>query len=155
MVGRIVRQGRLLVLVIFAATVFAPDAIRAQDVIVFPPSPTTAATPTTAAADAAPQFARQPPPSLLATTAAVPSVVATAAATTYPGAKYAQCATDTDCVLLDDACKSLTVVNQLYIADANAGMAHEAACRPSAASPVGIKATCRNGLCGLLPGRIP
>jgi hypothetical protein len=89
-------------------------------------------------------------PALATTTAS--AVAPTATATT----KYAQCATDADCVLLDDACKSLTVVNQLYIADANAGMAHEAACRPAAtASPVGIKATCRNGLCGLLPGRIP
>jgi hypothetical protein len=161
MAGLIVRQGRLLVLAVLVAAAFAPDAIRAQDVIVFAPSATasTASTATTPSAnDDAPLLVREPSP--IATTAAVPSAVsaaaAAAAAMTPPGTKYVQCATDADCVLLDDGCKSATVVNQRYVADANAGMAHEAACRPAAtASPVGIKATCRNGMCGLLPGRVP
>lgn len=90
----------------------------------------------------------------------LPSTPPTAAAAVVPttpsDTKYVQCTTDADCVLLDDACKSATVTNQLFIADANAGMAHDPACRPAAtASPVGIKATCRKGMCGLLPGRIP
>ena len=169
MAGRIVRQGRLLAWLFLTAAMLLPGAGHAQDVIVLPPSIATAAsTPTpmpvlatqaAAATNAVPLLVREPPPiatTAIATPPADAAPASPAVPTTHPGTKYAQCKTDADCVLMDDGCKSLTVANQLYIADATAGMAHEAACRPAAAaSPVGIKATCRNGMCGLLPGRIP
>jgi hypothetical protein len=123
MAGRIVRQGRLLALLILTAAALTPDAIHAQEIVL--PS---------------------------AATASASTDVASASSNT----NYSQCTTDADCVLLDDACKSLIVVNQRFIADTNAGLAHDPACRPAATpSPVGIKATCRNGWCGLLPGRLP
>jgi hypothetical protein len=169
MVGRIVRQGRWLGLLILAAVALTPSLLRAQDVIVFPPSAATAITsaptpipvvdaPAAATEESAPLLVREPPP--MATTAATSAADATpaspGAAATHPGVKYAQCTTDADCVLMDDGCKSAMVANQRYIADANAGMAHDPACRPAAvASLVGIKATCRDGICALLPGRIP
>ena len=97
MAGRIVRQGRLLALLILAAVTFAPGAMHAQEIVL-----------------------------AAAATAAAPVVT-----TTTSNTKYSQCTADADCVLLDDGCKSATVVNQLYIADANAGMEHDPACRPA------------------------
>jgi hypothetical protein len=162
-----VRRSRsLLIMSIFALGIL-PSLVEAQDVMALPGgSPATSATvfdaptPPSAQADntaastpdtaVVPQLVRQPatPPS--ATTAVAPSVTTTAS-----DAKYRQCATDADCVRMGDGCKTLSVANQRYVADGSAGMAHDAACRPAAASPLSIQAVCRNGMCGLLPGRIP
>ena len=145
MAGRIIRQGRMLACLFLSVAMLIPAVSFAQDVVVLSP-------PTDAASDAPTPIPVIVAPDVASTdtATAAPPVV-----TPNPNAKFLQCTTDADCVLLDDNCKSLTVVNQGYIAAANAGATLDEVCHAAAASPLNIKTVCRNGWCGLLPGRMP
>lgn len=159
MAGRIVRQGRLLTVLILTAAVFTPGVSIAQDVMVLPSTNATAtsaptpipveATPDAASTDAeASAVATQstPVPTML------PVAAQSAAVTTLPlDPKALQCATDADCVLVTDGCGALDTVNHLYAANWKASKPVVADCQPvmdltraqSAVQPV-----CRNKQCG-------
>lgn len=154
MVGRIVRQGRLLALLILAAAALTPDVIHAQDVIVLPPSTvatTTAATPppTLDLSSAAPSTLPAPQTSVptMLPVAAQAAVVTTA--TLDPKAQ--QCATDADCVLVTDGCGALDTVNQLYAANWKASKPVVADCQPVldlTRAQLAVQPVCRNKQCG-------
>lgn len=164
MAGRIVRQGRLLTVLILTAAFLAPAVLHAQDVVVLPPTTDAAAaaptpipviaSPAMASSDAIPSALSVPQTGVPTMLPPAAPVAAAAVATVTLDPKFRQCASDADCVLTTDGCGSMEAVSKTYVANWQSATPRSADCTPAfdlAKAQQDMTAVCRSKTCGIQP----